>query len=44
MIRHAAASIPSKLRETDMNRTTPEQNKALVLEAFKTLFDDNTAA
>src|SRR5271168_4515468 len=32
-------SIHPKLRETDMTRTTPEQNKALVLEAFGTLFN-----
>jgi predicted SnoaL-like aldol condensation-catalyzing enzyme len=27
------------VKETDMNKTTPEQNKALVLEAFDTLFN-----
>src|SRR5579863_5108204 len=32
-------SIHPKLTETDMTRTTPEQNKALVLEAFETLFN-----
>jgi hypothetical protein len=32
-------SIHPKPRETDMTRTTPEQNKALVLEAFETLFN-----
>jgi len=26
-------------RESDMTKTTPEQNKALVLEAFETLFN-----
>jgi predicted SnoaL-like aldol condensation-catalyzing enzyme len=30
---------PAKIKETDMNKTTPEQNKALVLEAFDTLFN-----
>src|ERR1700682_2153911 len=32
-------SIHPNLRETDMTKTTPEQNKALVLEAFETLFN-----
>ena len=31
--------IHSKIKETDMTKTTPEQNKALVLEAFDTLFN-----
>jgi hypothetical protein len=30
---------PANIKETDMNKTTPEQNKALVLEAFDTLFN-----
>jgi predicted SnoaL-like aldol condensation-catalyzing enzyme len=30
---------PAKIKETDMNKTPPEQNKALVLEAFDTLFN-----
>jgi predicted SnoaL-like aldol condensation-catalyzing enzyme len=31
--------IPLNLKEIDMTKTTPEQNKALVLEAFDTLFN-----
>jgi predicted SnoaL-like aldol condensation-catalyzing enzyme len=31
--------IHSTLKETDMTKTTPEQNKAIVLEAFGTLFN-----
>ena len=31
--------IPSKAKEIDMTKTTPAQNKALVLEAFDTLFN-----
>jgi predicted SnoaL-like aldol condensation-catalyzing enzyme len=38
MIRHAALNS-SETRETDMTRTTPEQNKVLVLEGFETLFN-----
>jgi predicted SnoaL-like aldol condensation-catalyzing enzyme len=30
---------PAKITETDMTKTAPEQNKALVLEAFDTLFN-----
>jgi predicted SnoaL-like aldol condensation-catalyzing enzyme len=30
---------PSKTKETDMTKTTSEQNKELVLEAFDTLFN-----
>jgi predicted SnoaL-like aldol condensation-catalyzing enzyme len=30
---------PAKIKETDMTKTAPEQNKALVLEAFDTLFN-----
>jgi predicted SnoaL-like aldol condensation-catalyzing enzyme len=30
---------PAKTKETDMNKTALEQNKALVLEAFDTLFN-----
>jgi len=35
------AKIPdlAKIKETEMNKTTPEWNKALVLEAFDTLFN-----
>jgi hypothetical protein len=29
----------SHLKETGMTKTTPEQNKAIVLEAFETLFN-----
>src|SRR5260370_2344252 len=32
-------SIHPNLKDTDMTKTTPEQNKALVLEAFETLFN-----
>jgi predicted SnoaL-like aldol condensation-catalyzing enzyme len=35
---------PAKIKETDMNKTTPEQNKALVLEAFDTLFNERDYA
>jgi hypothetical protein len=31
-------SIHPSIEETDLTKTTPEQNKALVLEAFETLF------
>jgi predicted SnoaL-like aldol condensation-catalyzing enzyme len=34
----ASTHLPSSI-ETDMSTTTPEQNKALVLEAFDTLFN-----
>ena len=29
----------AKIKETGMNKTTPEQNKAFVLEAFDVLFN-----
>ncbi len=32
-------SIHPSIDETDMTKTTPEQNKAIVLEAFETLFN-----
>jgi predicted SnoaL-like aldol condensation-catalyzing enzyme len=35
----AGRSIHPSLKETEMPKTTPEQNKALVLEAFDTLFN-----
>jgi predicted SnoaL-like aldol condensation-catalyzing enzyme len=36
--RTTRAVVPT-IKETDMTKTTPEQNKALVLEAFDTLFN-----
>ena len=32
-------TVTYSVRESDMTKTTPEQNKALVLEAFETLFN-----
>jgi predicted SnoaL-like aldol condensation-catalyzing enzyme len=37
--RRAAGATRSTLTETDMNTTSPEQNKAIVLDAFDALFN-----